>query len=304
MTNQERIQSNNAELQECIARANALPNAGGSIDVTAEGGQTIGVEEVDAAGKPTKWRAADYQPRTHWSEDTVVLPESTVEADSETGVAFFPYVTLEVGKEYVVKYNGVEYIVTTIGGGEGIVAMGNCSVLGEGIPATDEPFAIMTISGDGEEPITGCIPLDGSTSVTLSISEEKYHTIPREYVPKPYYVYDIAMDQFNYNTDQHRAILTEIPIALLEAMHLRMPIYMRVTDTSNQKEYMASATWGGMGIDYLWSIVDKASETIPVDGSMTIMDIRLSAHLSESLNSFNEYFVRFATTFDDEQPTV
>jgi hypothetical protein len=37
---------------------------------------------------------------------------------------------------------------------------------------------------------------------------------------------------------------------------------------------------------------------------MTIMDIRLSAHISEALDSFNEYFVRFATTFDDEQPTV
>ena len=50
-------------------------------------------------------------------------------------------------------------------------------------------------------------------------------------------------------------------------------------------------------------VVDKTSETFPVDGSMTMLDIRLSAHISNTLNSFTEYFVRFATTFDDEEAT-
>ena len=44
---------------------------GTSIDVTAEVGQTIVVKEVDENGKPAKWESAEYQPRTHWSEDVI-----------------------------------------------------------------------------------------------------------------------------------------------------------------------------------------------------------------------------------------
>ncbi|MBQ7354712.1 MAG: hypothetical protein IJW62_04240, partial [Clostridia bacterium] len=277
-----------------------------SIEVTAEVGQTIVVEAVDADDKPTKWKAADYQPRTHWSEWEDVLPETTAEVDTELSYAIFPYVALEVGKEYLVNYNGVEYVVSNATNPtDGMFMMGNVGAMDESFPNTGEPFILGiddgTVSGD---PCIVAIPLDGSATVTLSVSEEKYHTIPKEYVPKPYYVYDITKDQFEYDNDGgfYRAILTEIPVALLEAMYLRMPIYMRVIDTSLTlpKEYMASATWGGAGIDYLWSIVDKASETIPVDGSMTIMDIRLSAHLSDAIKSFTEYFVSFTTTVDEE----
>lgn len=45
-----------------LAKAFGGGGSGGSasIDVTASVGQTIVVEEVDATGKPTKWKAADF----------------------------------------------------------------------------------------------------------------------------------------------------------------------------------------------------------------------------------------------------
>ena len=92
---------------------------GTSIDVTAEVGQTIVVEEVDGSGKPTKWRAAEYQPRTHWSEDgkvqVLLFQKYRSRLNSEYGfytfvMCFNEYVeSLPLSSISSIVYDGVEY---------------------------------------------------------------------------------------------------------------------------------------------------------------------------------------------------
>lgn len=173
-----------------------------SIDVTASVGQTIVVEEVDANGKPTKWKAAEYQPRTHYDE--VILPETTVEIDPDMGFGLIPNeFTVEGGKKYTVKYNGVDYVTSCMSvmdsdGEDAVEAfmLGNAGSLGEGfegLPVTNDPFAIMygAIGEDDEGNYVYAwvvFPLDGSASVTLCIVEPI--PIPQPYVSNafPYYI--------------------------------------------------------------------------------------------------------------------
>lgn len=273
-----------------------------SIDVTAEVGQTIVVDEVDASGKPTKWRSADYQPRTHWSEETVILPETTVEIDPEVGVAIFPDMPISAGDELTVIYNGSRHVCICDDLGDGMWALGNYGLLVDPDNPVDtgEPFVIARVINadeNGNEIYEwGLIPVDGSTTITLTIAKEKYHTIPREYVPKPYYVYDITMDQFESFNSAYKATPSEIPVALLEAMHLRMPIYIRIIDTSFAltKEYMASATWWCAGIDALWAAADKTLETIPSSGFGFFMSI--GATIFYNANAFADFFIVPKTT--------
>lgn len=165
---------------------------GGSIDVTAEVGQTIVVEEVDGNGKPTKWKAAEYQPRTHWTENATILPETVVEVDPDAGMGLIPVdFTVEGGEKYTVKYNGVDYAVECTAVEDGMF-MGNIGSLGEGfegLPVTNDPFALMygAIGEDDEgNQIYGwvIVPLDGSASVSLSVFGEVATKIPTKYLDK------------------------------------------------------------------------------------------------------------------------
>ena len=165
-------------------------SGGTSIDVTAEVGQTIVVKEVDANGKPTKWESADYQPRTHWPGETVVIPETTLAVeDNFVGIETdFNYV---VGKEYKVTFNGVEYLCTAFDAGaklgaedgEVVPAIGNVDML-DGTGDNGIPFASLF---DG---ILVFAVFDGSASVTLSVAEIVYNPIPAQYVTNalPYYI--------------------------------------------------------------------------------------------------------------------
>lgn len=183
-------------LSEQIANSGGT-SGGASINVTAEVGQTIVVKEVDADGKPTAWKAAEYQPRTHWSESVEILPETTVEVDPTDGVGVITGdFVLEVGKSYTIKYNGVEYAgCVGFDAGEGNVGFGNMGAVNESFPATEHPFVMvyMEIDSDGDGVIERgvmILPLDGAESVTLSIAGAVYHPIPSEYVPYalPYYI--------------------------------------------------------------------------------------------------------------------
>lgn len=176
------------EISEQIANM----GGGGGVDVTAKVGQTIVVKEVDADGKPTAWESADYQPRTHWSEFSTVeiLPEATVEIDPDDGSGALPVdFLLEPNKPYTIKHNGVEYAgCVGVNVYEGVIAFGNLGVMDESLPVTEHPFLLISqaVSIDGNYDYTlGVVPLDGSETVTLSISgeEEIAHKIPGKYLP-------------------------------------------------------------------------------------------------------------------------
>ena len=161
--------------------------SGADIDVVAEVGQTIVVEEVDADGKPTKWKAAEYQERTHWSEVAEILPETTLElSDGAWEGDVLPVLT--IGNTYKVVWNGTEYICVAKDGspagfaGNGVI--GNMdAALGTG--DTGEPFVIGTMEGFGM-----MVARDGSTSATLSIGELESTPIPVQYMTNalPYYI--------------------------------------------------------------------------------------------------------------------
>lgn len=167
-----------------VATEEDIPSGGGSgINVTAEVGQTIVVEEVDGNGKPTKWKAAEYQPRTHWSEPVEVLPETTCEVIEDIGAAMLPDMAISAGDTLTVVFNGTEYICECADV-DGSLAFGNYGVMDEENPVdTGEPFAAVKVdSGDGTL-IWACVPLDGSATFTLSVMGEVHHTVPEKYLP-------------------------------------------------------------------------------------------------------------------------
>lgn len=189
-----------------LAKAFGGGNGGGGadIDVTAEVGQTIIVKEVDASGKPTKWKAADYQPRTHWSEETVILPETTVECadmdldDDGVGDGIFggvlPDMSLTPNAQYNVYYNGTKYscpaILMQYDEEARAFALGNVgAITGEG--NTGEPFILQIVYYPTEGYSQNLMMvLDGSTTVVLSIKEDNITPIPVQYVTNafPYYI--------------------------------------------------------------------------------------------------------------------
>jgi hypothetical protein len=170
----------------------STPVSGGAdIDVTAEVGQTIVVKEVDANGKPTKWKAAEYQPRTHYKTETVVLPETTAEYSEEDSGFLIPFVELIGGAQYKIVYNGVEYVSEILDArenGENEILFGNIPMMTEtgdnGIPFMG---GMLT---DGESGIGIVVPTDGAESVTISITQVEYTPIPVQYVTNafPYYI--------------------------------------------------------------------------------------------------------------------
>lgn len=153
---------------------------------TAAVGQTIIVKEVDENGKPTKWKSADYQPRTHWTEEAV-LYEDTIVAN-ESNEMLTAALDLTLGKTYKITWNGAEYScevkdISELGMGVAL-GLGNIDVVME-TGDTGEPFFAFDIGG-----LWCFIPLDGATSAEVSIVGDKAIAIPREYLGNafPYYV--------------------------------------------------------------------------------------------------------------------
>jgi hypothetical protein len=147
----------------------------------AKVGQAVIITEVQD-GKPTKWKAVDYQPRTHWTEEKVLV-EGASDVDPEMGAATFEGTAkISVGETYKVNWGGMEYICEAVDGtalGEsGAAALGNVAAL-TGSGDTGEPFVLLCAEGT-----VLAMPLDGSTSVTLSIVGKFNNPIPQKYMPE------------------------------------------------------------------------------------------------------------------------
>lgn len=146
-------------------------------------------------GSASKYKQPD------WGAETAIvdlLPETELTVMEEVGAALLMQeVTLTEGNVYTVNFNGTEYDCTAVHGDNmSGVALGNVGAMLEGMPVTDDPFIFMAISEEDRENFAGAcamvVPLDGSTTFTLSIKGEKaeIHTIPAEYIQKvePLYV--------------------------------------------------------------------------------------------------------------------
>lgn len=165
--------------------ANSETGGSASIDVTAAVGQTIVVEEVDASGKPTKWKAVDYQEKICGSEEIVVMEETTIVPSDDGTMMFAPLAVPSVGDVCKVTYNGTEYTCEAVDGSAmsgmpGTVMLGNID-LAMGTGDTGEPFvAVIVMAGEGGGQL---LPLDSSETFTLSIKGKVVTKIPKKYIP-------------------------------------------------------------------------------------------------------------------------
>lgn len=134
---------------------------------------------------------------TEERQDVEILPTSTA-IDTGNAIMGELYVvgdsiTLVEGKTYKVIYNGVKYECVAIAGvvqGESSILLGDVAVLETGTPSGAYPFVIAT--NDYMVSLGACaavIPLNGSTSVTVSIVGygEEIHHLPSKYIKDMYY---------------------------------------------------------------------------------------------------------------------
>lgn len=171
------------------------------IDITgAEVGQTIRVTAVDENGKPTEWEAVDFPEgggATTWEdlgskyEEGVVLPEcSPIFDESVQNFIFTEAFPLVEGAEYTVHWNGTPYKCTCIPMAMGSytgLGLGNIGALTGGTN-TGEPFCLGVFDQEDAPVPAAAMPLDGSTSLTISITgmTENIKPVPQKYLP----VYD------------------------------------------------------------------------------------------------------------------
>lgn len=167
---------------------------------TAKVGQTIVVKEVDSTGKPTAWEAVDMSAGGVGSWDDLpapmptkflpatvpyveeggmveILPECQPAFAEDEGMFFIADApALEIGKTYLVTWNGTQYECVGQDGaalGEtGAVIMGDVYTLSggnAGTAPTGEPFVIMGGQQENGGMILAIFPIDGTTELTLSI---------------------------------------------------------------------------------------------------------------------------------------
>lgn len=121
-----------------------------------------------------------------------ILPKTTLEVNPDVGTAdFSDIVDVVVGNTYTVKYNGVEYTCTAQpyeqDGMTMAYSIGNLAAMGG--DDSGEPFLVMCFTAEAAAMVGGgggCIPLDGSETVTLSISGEVKvaHKMAAELLPE------------------------------------------------------------------------------------------------------------------------
>lgn len=131
------------------------------------------------------WNTMKNKPFYEETSIVEVLPETTYVSDPDVnhGEMGGAVIGLEAGKPYIVNWNGTEY--TCVGVpivGSDVVALGNVGVVDGEVENTGEPFIIADNHSLG---VMQILPLDGLTSVTVSIFEVSatVKTIDPKYLP-------------------------------------------------------------------------------------------------------------------------
>lgn len=179
-----------------------LENTGEPFCITGSGGPYYYLYKADKTAetvtvmvvgkKETVWHKLDSrflnEALQFSSEMVEVLPETTLELDPESG-GFEDSVALSLvaGTTYKVKWNGVDYDCTCTmeevdDSGDGTLVayylLGNVGAF-TGTGDTGEPFTVLSVPS---APVYGIVALDGSTSVTLSITGEVITKLDSKYL--------------------------------------------------------------------------------------------------------------------------
>lgn len=125
-----------------------------------------------------------------YMEMTDILPETTVEIDPDISQGVLPDVLdVKIGDTVTVKWNGAEYNCTVAlfpNPEIPVPCIGNIDAVG-GTGDTGEPFVILFFDAETAAAMGAGImfyALDGSATVTLSISKEVARKIADEYLPE------------------------------------------------------------------------------------------------------------------------
>lgn len=212
---------------------NVTIEAGGgsaNIDVTAEVGQTIVVEEVDSSGKPTKWKAADFQEKICDNKETVIVPEVTADVDLDLGGIILNTIDFAQGAYYAVTYNGAKYTckgVNLIHPEYGIPmsAIGYTDIFfGGDFPDADVPFVIATADFMGEgASMTMLIPMGEDTTITVSVAKIDYTQIHRYLLPSDKFFVDVRWGGSEY-------IVNATPDEIDAAYNSNLTIELRIVN--------------------------------------------------------------------------
>lgn len=166
-----------------VAEKDDIPDAVVNL-TSASVGQTIVVDEVDANGKPTKWKAVDYQERTHWvvKGTTPIIAEQEFTFDSNAQCPLSDTLNIVSGETYVVIWDGVEYTCNCKSGsynGYPMLYMGNDIVIG----GTDNgvPFILGKLVSNGYS-LIAC--LEPNTTHTAALYSAVVNKVPAMYLPK------------------------------------------------------------------------------------------------------------------------
>ena len=177
-----------------IALIKGLGNGGGSGLPT--GGEPHKQLVTDAEGNAT------WEKRTHWEEKIVLLPETQV-AQTADDSSEFPLTTPfsqfpQDGEAYTVNWNGVEYSGVVMAwemNGIPMAVLGNAAMAGvDGAVDNGHPYVIGAIPPEYSEMMGGAygavMPLDGSTSATISVTSSEVHKIPDKFINLPIMIHD------------------------------------------------------------------------------------------------------------------
>lgn len=202
------------------------PESGGGIDVTAEVGQTIVVEEVDENGKPTKWKAADFPEaqQSDWNanegEPGHVLNRTHYENGTETKTLFNATVTVAnnqfqsigivpivLGNTYTVTWDGTEYecvAFTSNALGYPAPALGNPYFSGIG-ENNGMPFGFVSAVEYGQ--CGGAAMVNGSHTIKITEEVKAYKKLDDCYLPYSARSYTIKL-----TTEDTQIVYGEITI--------------------------------------------------------------------------------------------
>lgn len=197
------------------------------FDINAQVGQVLSVKSVDAKGRPAEYEAKDpptvhtpdwnanegteghIEGRTHYVDEKGIvhkLDNKYIDADwmatrvdGVGTVVFIPEQTvadgtwknlqssLVEGTDYGVEVNGVLYHCVCRNDGDGMLYLGNGSLIGDASTEhNNEPFCISWSGGTAKN---GFFDTDGTLEDPISVKvtdwqDTKYNELPKEYLPE------------------------------------------------------------------------------------------------------------------------
>lgn len=202
-----------ADKEDLTAIADAVRTSTGSTDTYSVSElSAAAVSTIEAGGGGADWNAAEGEPghilnRTHWAESGMVdvLAETVVDTSEGQGIMSTAYTEFPtIGNTYTITYNGVNYecVCEYFEDDQGVAAalFGNGSVLGLPLETTD-PFIVLLIVPESVSTAGyygGVVPLDGSTSVTVSIKgrTEVVHKLDPKFYERTHWTEPRMVDIF------------------------------------------------------------------------------------------------------------